>query len=118
MTHYVGRANGRIVSATPQAGNPDCPEPIDDAAPGLVAFLNPPPAQVSRLQAMVALSDAGLLSNVQAWVAGQDELTQLIWSSATMFSRSSALLARAAAALALTAAQLDQLFAAAANVDP
>jgi hypothetical protein len=80
----------------------------------------PPPAMpvVSRLQAMVALQNAGLLQQVQNWITTQDATTQLIWQSATEFSRDSALLGKAAAALNLTEQQVDQLFAAAAQINP
>jgi hypothetical protein len=66
----------------------------------------PPPRVpvVSRLQAMVALQNAGLLQQVQNWIATQDAATQLIWQSATEFSRNSVLLGKAAAALNLRAA--------------
>ena len=67
---------------------------------------------------MVALSNAGLLTAVQNWVAGQDATTQLIWANASAFSRGSSLLNGAAAALGLSGAQVEQLFVAAAAVDP
>jgi len=76
------------------------------------------PQSVSRLQAMVALSQAGLLAAAQNWVATQDATTQLIWNSASTFSRQSALLATAAAALGWTSDQVDQLFITAATINP
>lgn len=83
-----------------------------------VAPPTPIPQSVSRMQAMVALSRAGLLAPVQSFVAAQDAETQLIWSSAPDFSRGSVLLARAAAALGLTADQVDALFVTAAAINP
>lgn len=117
---WVKRENGRITAARPLSPNDDMPEgPFDDATDAeLIAYLDPPPPTVSRLQAMVALSDAGLLSAVQKWVAGQDATTQLIWANASAFSRASSLLNGAAAALGLSHAQVDRLFVAAATVDP
>jgi hypothetical protein len=125
MTWYVGRRNGAIVSASEQEGNPGCPEAVDATDAGLAVFLQPltdflnrKPNAVSRMQAMVALSNAGLLGQVQAWVAAQDATTQLIWASATTFSRDSALLGSAATALSLTPSALDALFGAASKINP
>ena len=101
-----------------QAPNDDFQEgPLDDATDAeLIAYLAPPPPAVSRVQAMVALSNAGLLTAVQNWVAGQDATTQLIWANASAFSRELSLLNGAAAALGLSGAQVEQLFVAAAAV--
>lgn len=76
------------------------------------------PQSVSSMQAKVALSRAGLLSAVQSWVSSQNAEAQLIWGSATTFSRDSAILNGAAAALGLTQAQVDQLFITAAAINP
>jgi hypothetical protein len=118
---YVRRdGSGNIVGvfAWPQD---DAVEQLADDNADVVAFLNPPaivPQTVSRMQAMVALSRAGLLTPVQTWVAGQDAEIQLIWNNAPDFSRDSTLLANAAAALGLTAAQVDALFVSAAAISP
>jgi hypothetical protein len=125
MTQWWVHREGGPSSGTPiiyasMAMNDETTEgPLDEATDAeLTAFLNPPPASVSRMQAMVALNNAGLLTQVQAWVAAQDATTQLIWSNAQTFSRQSELLGRAAAALNLTSAQVDQLFVSAAAVNP
>lgn len=76
------------------------------------------PQSVSRMQAMVALSRAGLLTAVQSWVAAQDSETQLIWNNAPDFSRGSTLLANAATALGMTSDQIDALFVAASAINP
>jgi hypothetical protein len=76
------------------------------------------PLEVSVMGAKVALSRAGLLPAVQAWVSTQSAERQLIWNTATTFRRDSALIAAGAAALGLTSAQLDQLFITAATVNP
>ncbi len=121
---WVHRAGGPgsgtpIVYASMAANDETTEGPLDDATDAeLAAFLNPPPASVSRMQAVVALSNAGLLSEVQSFIAGADATTQLIWSNAPTFSRNSELLAKAAAALDLTAAEVDQLFVSAAAVNP
>jgi hypothetical protein len=90
-----------------------------DNAPA--AYVQPPapaPQAVSRMQAMVALSRAGLLTPVQNWVASQDAETQLVWNNAPEFSRGSALLASAATSLGLSADQVDALFTTAAAISP
>ena len=90
---------------------------MDDATDAeLIAYLDPPPRTVSRLQAMVALSNAGPLAAVQDWVVGQDATTGLIWANASAFARGSPLLNGAAVALGRRA-QFDRLFVAAAAVD-
>jgi hypothetical protein len=73
---------------------------------------------ISNMQAKVALSRAGLLAAVQAWVNTQSAETQLIWNTTPGFSRNSTLIANGAAALGLTSAQLDQLFITAATIQP
>lgn len=78
----------------------------------------PVPQTVSRMQALVALRRAGLLSAVQTWVDSQDAETQLIWTNAPDFSRNSTLLGNAATALGLTSDQVDALFVTAASINP
>lgn len=116
--HRPTGSGGPIVTAS-QSPTPECQEgPLDDATDAeLIAYLIAPPT-VSRVQAMVALSNAGLLTAVQNWVASQDATTQLIWTNASAFSRGSPLLNGAAAALGLSGGQVDQLFVAAAAVNP
>lgn len=71
------------------------------------------PAPVTRMQAVLALHDAGLLAAVEAIVAQAGPRVQLAWTSATEFHRSSPLIAQLWAALGKTEAELDALFAAA-----
>lgn len=85
----------------------------------LPADLLPPPAPlvVSRFQARVALLQAGLLEAVEAAVAASaDPLVRLAWSDAVEFRSDSPTIAAIAAGLELTAAQIDALFAAAAQI--
>jgi hypothetical protein len=121
MTVYVQRdASGGIVGvyAVPQPGY--AAEALADDDPAVVAYLNRPPVPqvVSSMQAKVALSRAGLLTNVENWVNAQSAETQLIWNTATTFSRDSQLLNTAAGALGLSSAQVDQLFVTAASINP
>lgn len=76
------------------------------------------PQSVSALQAKVALSRAGLLPSVQTWVGTQSTEIQLMWNSATSYSRTSTLINSAAAALGISQSQLDQLFITAATIAP
>jgi len=75
-----------------------------------------PYAPVDRVQCLIALSDAGLLTAVQNWVATQPERTQLAWAHAPTFRMTDAIIQQGAAALAISATQLAQLFVAAAAV--
>lgn len=75
------------------------------------------PDQVDMAQARVALLNAGLLAEVDAWVETQDEETQIFWKSRGTLRRNSARLAAAAAAKGYDAALLDQLFIAAGAVE-
>ena len=66
----------------------------------------------SRMQARVALHQAGLLAAVEAAVAEADPVVQIAWADATEFRRTSPTIATLAAALdpPLTDEQLDDLF--------
>ena len=73
--------------------------------------------KVSRLQARVALLQAGLLPQVEAAVAAADPIIQMAWAEAIEFRRYSPAILGLASALGLTDTQLDDLFRAAALVD-
>jgi len=100
--------------------------PAGDAGPGWLwdgeVFAPPPPPpepvpeQVSRFQALAALSAAGLLAAAEAAVAAAGGLTQLAWDNALYFRRDSAAIAAMSGALGLTAEQVDDLFRAAATI--
>lgn len=72
---------------------------------------------VSRFQARAAMLQADLLAAVEAAVAAADPMTQLAWSDATEWRRTSPTIATLGAALGLTEAQLDDLFRAAALIE-
>lgn len=67
----------------------------------------------SARQARLALAAAGLLDDVVAWVATSDQAAQIEWEYATRIKRNSGVVTDAAAALGLTEADIDNLFAAA-----
>lgn len=80
---------------------------------------DPPPgiAPVSRMQALLALHDAGLLNAVNAIIAQADGRTRLAWETATTFHRSSPTIGALWAALGKTDAELDALFETARQIE-
>jgi hypothetical protein len=75
------------------------------------------PSQVTRFQAEQALANAGLLSSVQTYIAGQPAETQLAWATVDVFMRDSPMIMAAGIALGMTSAQLDALFVSASLID-
>lgn len=67
-------------------------------------------------QGRMALSDAGLLANVETAVAAADEKTKVAWEYALEWKRSSPLIATLATALNMTEIQIDDLFKNAATI--
>lgn len=92
---------------------------LDTAAALFDATVQEPPQSVSRLQARVALHNAGLLTKVEAIISdpATDPVTVIAWQDAQTFNRTSPTLAALASALALTSADLDALFIAAAAIE-
>lgn len=84
------------------------PDPLEAERAGM---------KVSRLQARVALLQAGLLPQVEAAVAAADPIIQMAWAEAIELRRYSPAILGLASALGLTDTQLDNLFRAAAQVD-
>lgn len=76
----------------------------------------PVPAEVSPLQATLALQAFGFLEGVEAAVAAGGQLAQLAWQRATVFRRDSQLLVEIAAEVPGLADQLDDIFRAAAQI--
>jgi hypothetical protein len=77
----------------------------------------PVPQTITRFQALAALHNAGLLTQVQAAVtASTDPLVGLAWNNAQAFDRNSTMLASLATALNITQTQLDNLFIAGAGI--
>ena len=71
---------------------------------------------ITPLQAKIALHRAGLLSTVEGMIAQSGVETQLAWSAANDFERSSTLLNGMAQAIGLTSEQLDALFLSASQI--
>ncbi len=74
------------------------------------------PLSVTRLQAKAALLGAGLLAQIEAFVASADDMTQLAWREASTFDRRSLLVIGLANEFGLSDEQLDALFIAASQV--
>ena len=72
-----------------------------------------PTVSVSRMQAILALHDAGLLDQVNALIAQSDIRTKLAWETATDFHRTSPTITALWSALGKTEQELDALFTAA-----
>ena len=70
-----------------------------------------PPIVVSALQIRLALSQQGLRSAFEAYVATADQATKDSWQFATSFERNNSIIATAAAAIGKTPADVDALFA-------
>lgn len=82
---------------------------------GTVVFIKgtrPVPNEVTRFQALAALMQAGLLSDIEAYMSSPeaDSFTQLAWKEASTFSRSSPLVTSIGGLFSLTEAQIDDLF--------
>lgn len=75
----------------------------------------PPVTQVSMRQARLALLAADLLDDVEAMMTQADRAVQIEWEYATVVDRNSPLVVAIGAALGLTDAQIDALFADAAT---
>lgn len=72
------------------------------------------PASVTPRQVRLLLLSQGLLDDVQAMIAAQDQATRITWEFALEFRRDDPLLNALAANLGLTDQQIDDFFIAAA----
>ena len=72
------------------------------------------PESVTPRQVRLILLQQGLLANVEAMIAQQDEATKITWEFASEFRRDDPLLLALSANLGLTSEQIDQFFIAAA----
>ena len=90
--------------------------PITEAEANAIRAANTPPTavpqSVTRFQAKAALLGAGLLEQVEVYMALPDTpmVTKLAWTETQNFERASPTVAGLAALLGLTAGQVDALF--------
>jgi len=75
---------------------------------------DPVPQVVSARQIKLAMLDADLLDEVEAFAAQQDRAVQISWEYAVEFQRQDPMLVAMAGAFGLTDEQVDDLFRAAA----
>lgn len=89
-----------------------------DTLDAAMSALRPPAVEVSRFQARAALHMAGLLTQIEALMAdpATPVLTRLAWQDAQVFRRDSPTVAAMSAALGLSSAQVDDLFATASQI--
>ena len=76
------------------------------------------PQSVTRFQGMAMLMQAGLLDDIEAYMALEttDPFEKLAWKEALNFERSSAMVAKIGAMFGLTEAQIDDMFVFAATI--
>lgn len=104
---------------------------VDDAAPPPIGStykngvftppkVDPPPVvvpeSVTPRQVRLLLLSQGLLDQVEAMIAQQDQATKITWEFASEFRRDNSLLLALAQNLGLTQGQIDEFFIAAAAI--
>lgn len=99
MARYL---NGQLVD--------DLPGDAEQRAIDAAAAAAEVPASVTRFQAKAALAAAGLLADVEAAIAGADEVTRLAWAEAGTFEYASPTIATMAAALGMSDDAVRNLF--------
>ena len=97
---------------------PWTPEEIAAREARLAAMRAPAsvPFSITPRQCRIILSQQGLLSTVEAEIAGMDEPTRITWEYALEFRRDDPLLNALAVNLGLTSEQVDQFFIAASQL--
>jgi hypothetical protein len=85
--------------------------------PAAAAAAEPVPESVTRLQARLALIDAGRWADVEAWAAdpARTDVERAYWADSPIWRRADPVLAAAAAALGMDSDAVDALFRAAAT---
>lgn len=97
---------------------------VEEHFPGQHRAITPPepppviPDKVLRLQAKIALLNAGLLDKVETYVSDPktDQVTKLAWAEAHEFTLASPVLLKIADAVGISPAKLQELFIAAGKV--
>lgn len=119
MTVFVERANGNVIGVYAYLcigiAEEDLPEDSDE----VVSFLNPPPppiTSVSARQFKLQLLAAGLLDQVDAWIAIQSKAVQIAYEYSGTFVLTEPMMAAGFAAMGFTEEQIDAFFEAAAQL--
>lgn len=76
----------------------------------------PVPSSVSARQFKLQLLASGLLVQVEAWIAAQDQAVQIAYTNSGTFVRSEPMMQTGFAALGFTPEQVDTFFTAAAKL--
>jgi hypothetical protein len=122
----VARGDGAFVPWDPQKNQPSdydgFPTRVwkQDGSPAPAPYVappTPPVTTVTRVQGMIQLSRAGLLTRVQTLVAADPEM-QIWFNHAPTWERNNARILALAQSLGLSAGDLDNLFQSAAAVTP
>lgn len=115
---YAHRENGKIVEvfAASQPGYAE--EFLVEDNPELITFLHPPIEvdAVSARQFKLQLLAAGLLDQVDAWVAQQARDVRIAYEYSGTFVKDSPMMAAGFAAMGFTQQQIDAFFSAAARL--
>lgn len=119
MTVFVERENGAVVGvyAYPCQDVAEEELPVDNDE--VAAFLNPPPPpieSVSARQFKLQLLLAGILDEVDAWIASQSKAVQIAYEYSGTFVRTEPMMAAGFAAMGFTAQQIDDFFASASQI--
>ncbi|MBY3027594.1 hypothetical protein HF265_00465 [Rhizobium leguminosarum] len=115
---YVHRVNGTIVEAFAVLQTGYAEELLSDDNAELIDFLNPPVtvAAVSARQFKLQLLAAGLLDQVDAWVAQQARDVRIAYEYSGTFVKDSPMMTAGFAALGFTASAVDAFFLAASKL--
>lgn len=114
---FIRRENGRIVAAS-ISRQADITDEIDEDDGELLAFLNPSAviASISSRQFKLQLLSAGLLDAVDAWVAQQPREVRIAYEYSGTFVKDSPMMMAGFAAMGFTPQQIEDFFAAAAEL--
>jgi hypothetical protein len=106
--------NAKSVAEAALAGKDTQIEALNDRITALTTA--PAVVVISRMQALLALHDAGLLDDVEAIIQQVDARTKLAWDTATEFSRNSPTIIALWSTMGKTEQELDALFNTAKNI--
>jgi hypothetical protein len=116
---YVQRHDGKIVGVYANLQEGYAEELLPDDNEEVFDFFNPPPLpveSVSARQFKLQLLAAGLLDEVDAWIASQSKAVQIAYEYSGTFVRTEPMMASGFAAMGFTEEQIDAFFLAASEL--
>ncbi|MER8786891.1 hypothetical protein NKH71_03320 [Mesorhizobium sp. M0983] len=126
MSNFVLVENGIVVQSDRSGAEPEgFIEAGDEVCPGFLfdgqIFTAPPiepviPDRVSARQFKLQLLNAGLLAEVENWIAAQGPAVQIAYDNSGSFVRADPTMQAGFAALGFTGAQIDTFFSAASDL--